>query len=425
MSKQEERIIQYLRDKWHRTWEEETPYFEVTRESLRGYVVKEFEEYDSTFNRYDTIIHRYSISLSPQETEELYAMVREMFRPGAAETSILDEMKAMAMRALAKKPFGPERRERSFNKIFYLLLLIVLLIALTKNIDISKIQSSRKETTPSDEVFYLISSDMTSEEMEKSIAMLEEMGQQEAFSCMERELSVFTIKSTRGLKPDKRYDENHPLHGLPEGATINARYLEAPMKVILVLEEKGFFTREQFLSLANTFFTRYLMGENGFGEEGTQIFLEAAGRLTDEELRVLFSQSHLIGRLPKSMPSGVIFRIAPEEVLYGTWVLYAGGQVAPEVLIFQEDGKGRAFDLPVDYEEVWLDGQPIPPQYLQEAREFTWQLQEEGKMELFFSSSFPQEYIITFEENMDGTGLPGFSLQLEDGSGGGWVKASE
>lgn len=114
-----------------------------------------------------------------------------------------------------------------------------------------------------------------------------------------------------------------------------------------------------------------------------------------------------------------------EHPLTGSWVIYAGGYVAPEVLIFQEDGKGRAYDLPEDYEEVWLDGQSIPSQYLQEAREFTWQLQEEGKMELFFSSSFPQEYMITFEENMDGTGLPGFTLQLEGGYGGGWVKASD
>lgn len=114
-----------------------------------------------------------------------------------------------------------------------------------------------------------------------------------------------------------------------------------------------------------------------------------------------------------------------EHPLTGSWVIYEGGYVAPEVLIFQEDGKGRAFDLPEDYEEVWLDGQPIPSQYLREALEFSWLMQEEGKMELFFSSSFPQEYMITFEENMDGTGLPGFSLQLEDGSSGGWVKASD
>ncbi len=425
MSKQEERIIQYLRDKWHRTWAEETPYFEVTRESLRGYVVKEFEEYDSTFNRYDTIIQRYSISLSPQETEELYAMVREMFRPGAAETSILDEMKALAMRALAKKPFGPERRERTFNKIFYLLLLIVLLIALTKNADISKTQSSRKEMTPSDEVSYLISSDMTSEEMEKSIAMLEEMGQQEAFSCMERELSVFTIKSTRGLKLDKRYDENHPLHGLPEGATINARYLEAPMKVILALEEKGFFTREQFLSLANTFFTRYLMGENGFGEEGTQIFLEAAGRLTDEEFRVLFSQSHLIGRLPKNMPSGVALRIAPEEVLYGTWVLYAGGQVAPEVLQFRKTGVGTASALPEDSQEEWLKGGKLDESRLADKTPFAWRMtKEEDAYCLVLNMKGETRFLFLYEENMENTGLPGFTLQTENGSGG-WVKASE
>ncbi|MBQ4639054.1 MAG: hypothetical protein IJB69_00885 [Clostridia bacterium] len=114
-----------------------------------------------------------------------------------------------------------------------------------------------------------------------------------------------------------------------------------------------------------------------------------------------------------------------ENPLPGSWVIYEGGQVAPDILVFHEDGKGRAYDLPREYAEVWLDGQPIPPQYLQEAREFTWQLQDEGKIELFFSSSSRQEYRITFEENMDGTGLPGFSLQLEDGSGGGWVKASE
>ena len=113
-----------------------------------------------------------------------------------------------------------------------------------------------------------------------------------------------------------------------------------------------------------------------------------------------------------------------ENPLPGSWVIYEGGQVAPDILVFHEDGKGQAFDLPRDYEEVWLDGQPIPPQYLQEAREFTWQLQDEGKIKLFFSSSSRQEYRITFEENMDGTGLPGFSLQLEDGSGG-WVKASD
>ncbi len=109
--------------------------------------------------------------------------------------------------------------------------------------------------------------------------------------------------------------------------------------------------------------------------------------------------------------------------LPGTWVIYAGGTVAPAVLQFEKDGTGRAWDLPEDYDEVWLQGLTVPEEYLFSPVSFTWhQETENGKTYLTIITEKVNRYVLTFFENLDGTGLPGFSLQREDGSGGGWVK---
>ena len=122
----------------------------------------------------------------------------------------------------------------------------------------------------------------------------------------------------------------------------------------------------------------------------------------------------------------------PGIELTGTWVIYDGGAVAPEVLQFHEGGTGIAFHLADDYEEVWLDGQAPDERWFMDPDPFRWTLdmqsEYQGMLCLGFESHLRHEgmleYPIYFEANMDGTALPGFALSQGIG-GGGWVKVPD
>lgn len=117
--------------------------------------------------------------------------------------------------------------------------------------------------------------------------------------------------------------------------------------------------------------------------------------------------------------------------LIGTWVIYDGGNVAPDVLQFDADGLGIAFHLPADYDETWLDGGALDETLLTKPNLFFWKLEmhdeQNGTLHLqlqnYRNREETLEYSIVFEEDMERTSLPGFCLSIENG-GGGWLKVS-
>lgn len=112
--------------------------------------------------------------------------------------------------------------------------------------------------------------------------------------------------------------------------------------------------------------------------------------------------------------------------LAGTWAIYAGGNAGVnDVLHFDEDGTGEAYQLPQDYEEVWLRGEPVPDELLMDQHSFQWRVTGEAneQLHLNFLDGSSLSYELTYEEDLDGTGLPG--ITLSDGfSGSGWVQVS-
>ena len=80
----------------------------------------------------------------------------------------------------------------------------------------------------------------------------------------------------------------------------------------------------------------------------------------------------------------------------GTWVLYAGGCVAPEVLHFCRDGSGTAYDLVDDCDEVWLNGDPLSLDMVENPNNFIWRIvgQEDDVCE-----SAPKMLLIEYQNN--------------------------
>lgn len=112
--------------------------------------------------------------------------------------------------------------------------------------------------------------------------------------------------------------------------------------------------------------------------------------------------------------------------LAGTWVQYAGDDLTYAILRFEADGTGEGYSLPSDYPEVWLQGEPVPNELLVDPMPFQWLTtgDETDQLELTFEDGSTQSFVLAFEEDLDGTSLPGISL-TDDLNGGGWVQAPE
>ncbi len=108
------------------------------------------------------------------------------------------------------------------------------------------------------------------------------------------------------------------------------------------------------------------------------------------------------------------------DPLVGTWMLYEGGSVAPEVLTFNADGSGVAYELSEAYQDNSMTDVQIPRSYLEHAESFRWST-ENGMLTFSYESGKQDSLMMSFDTTFDVRIL---SLDLdEDFGSGGWIPA--
>ena len=105
--------------------------------------------------------------------------------------------------------------------------------------------------------------------------------------------------------------------------------------------------------------------------------------------------------------------------LVGTWLLYEGGYVAPEVLTFNEDGTGVAYALSDTYQDNSMTNVQIPRSCLDHAEDFRWSV-ESGALTFIYADGDSKSYELSFYTMTDVR-----MLSLNDGSGGGGYVPAE
>lgn len=108
----------------------------------------------------------------------------------------------------------------------------------------------------------------------------------------------------------------------------------------------------------------------------------------------------------------------PTTPLAGTWMLYEGGYVAPEVLTFNANGSGVAYDLSDAYQDHGMTDVHIPRSCLEHAEIFQWSI-ENGMLTFSYESGKQDSLRVSFDEAF---AVPILSLQ-ENGGSGGWIPA--
>ena len=106
------------------------------------------------------------------------------------------------------------------------------------------------------------------------------------------------------------------------------------------------------------------------------------------------------------------------DPLIGTWMLYEGGYVAPEVLTFHADGSGIAYALSEAYQDNRMTNVQIPQSCLEQAESFRWRA-ENGMLTFSYESGEQDSLRVSFDETF---AVPILSLQ-ESGGSGGWIPA--
>lgn len=107
-----------------------------------------------------------------------------------------------------------------------------------------------------------------------------------------------------------------------------------------------------------------------------------------------------------------------KQELVGTWMLYEGGYVAPEVLTFDADGTGVAYTLSDAYQDNSMADVQIPRSLLEDAAEFQWSVEDET-LTFLYASGVSESLTLSYY-TMEGVRM--LSLQVA-GGGGGWVPA--
>ena len=106
------------------------------------------------------------------------------------------------------------------------------------------------------------------------------------------------------------------------------------------------------------------------------------------------------------------------DPLVGTWLLYEGGSVAPEVLVFHTDGSGMAYALSEAYQDNSMTDVQIPRSYLEHAESFRWTT-ENGMLTFSYESGQQDSLMMSFDTTFDVR-----ILSLDEGfGGGGWIPA--
>ena len=108
----------------------------------------------------------------------------------------------------------------------------------------------------------------------------------------------------------------------------------------------------------------------------------------------------------------------PSVPLVGTWMLYEGGYVAPEVLTFHADGSGTAYGLSDAYQDNRMTDVQIPQSCLEHAESFRWST-ENGMLTFSYESGKQDSLMMSFDTTFDVR-----ILSLDEGFGsGGWIPA--
>ncbi len=104
--------------------------------------------------------------------------------------------------------------------------------------------------------------------------------------------------------------------------------------------------------------------------------------------------------------------------LAGSWMLYEGGSIAPDVLTFNEDGTGAAYTLSDAYQDNSMTDVQLPQNYLEHAQAFRWRA-DSGMLTLAYEDGETDSYEMSFYTMADVR-----MLDLRIGIfGGGYVPA--
>jgi len=104
--------------------------------------------------------------------------------------------------------------------------------------------------------------------------------------------------------------------------------------------------------------------------------------------------------------------------LAGSWMLYEGGSIAPDVLTFNADGTGVAYVLSDAYQDNSMIDVQIPRSCLEHAENFRWSTAG-GVLTFTYDSGKHESLEMAFD-----TTFAVRILSLRDGiGGGGWIPA--
>lgn len=110
--------------------------------------------------------------------------------------------------------------------------------------------------------------------------------------------------------------------------------------------------------------------------------------------------------------------IRSADEFIGTWMLYEGGSIAPDVLTFNEDGTGVAYTLSDAYQDNSMTDVQLPQNYLEHAQVFRWSA-DNGMLTLAYEDGETDSYEMSFYTMADVR-----LLDLRIGMfGGGYVPA--
>lgn len=112
--------------------------------------------------------------------------------------------------------------------------------------------------------------------------------------------------------------------------------------------------------------------------------------------------------------------ISQDTDITGTWLLYSGGNVAPDILQFYSDGTGITANLS-DY--TYYDETYISSNMLQDFQKVNWYISTDDSYKMVLSIAYAEkvkEYQLSFEYNIY-PNHPFLLCLCTSDAGGGWI----
>ncbi len=112
------------------------------------------------------------------------------------------------------------------------------------------------------------------------------------------------------------------------------------------------------------------------------------------------------------------------EKIVGSWLIYEGGNVAPDVLSFRDDGTGKSYMLSENHPDMNQAPADIEEEYLVDPCAFSWHIQKGDDSQEYLSLAFEngenKQFKLIIGPSSNGWII--LSL-LENFGGGGWIPA--